>query len=218
VPSGNQDLEDVITAAINAAISRVFTGSPGRVESYDAATQRADITPMVRRTLYTAEGEPVPEDLPMLRSVRVIHPGGEDWALHIPLKRGDTVALLGMTLDPTAWQSTGQVSAPRDVRTHHLAHAVALAGYRIDSKPIPNASADYPTWAHKDGFKVTLKPSALEVDGASDAAALASKVNQAFTDIALAFSTYAPGTGGGSFPDIFVWADTTASSKLKTGG
>jgi hypothetical protein len=218
MPTGDQSLEDVIRAAVEAAVARIFTGTVGKVDSYDASTQRANITPQIRRVIYTAEGEPTTEALPMLRDVRVLHPGGEDWAMHIPLKAGDTVLLLPQQWDPTAWQSTGQLSNPRDSRTHHLAHCVALAGYRQDSKPIPGASSDFPTWQHKDGFKVTLKASTLEVDGASDAAALASKVNQALTDIALAFSTYIPGTGGSSFPDVFVWADTTASSKLKVGG
>jgi hypothetical protein len=217
MPQGELSLEELIRIAVDAGVARVNTSLPGRIESYDAESQTANVTPMLKRPVYTANGEPTYEQLPVIRSVKVLHPGGEDWALHIPLKAGDTVELRVMQWDPTGWQTTGQVSEPRDLRTHHLAHVVAVPGYRLDSKPIPGASADFPTWQHKDGFKVTLKSNALEVGGSSDAAARASRVEAELDSIQNAFSTFVPGSGGASFPNPYVRVSGVGSTKLKTG-
>jgi Phage protein Gp138 N-terminal domain len=217
MPTGEINLEELITLAVETGIARVNTSLPGTVVSYDAATQRADIRPGLNRIIHTAEGAPVSEALPILRAVRVVHPGGKDWALHIPLKEGDTVGLIVSQADPTGWQTRGEVSDPRDRRLHSLAHVWAVPGWRTDNAPIPGASADYPTWSHKDGFKVTLKSDGLEVGGATDAAALASKVN-ALSEAFAAHTHLFVGTGSVSTVNpAFVHSDT-ASTKLKVSG
>lgn len=218
MPNGSQSLESVIALALEALAGRISTALPGRIDSYNASTQTADITPMVKRPVPSSEeGSFSFLALPQIQGVRVVHPGGQDWAMHIPLKAGDSVLLVVSQWDPSAWQATGEVSEPPDVRTHSPAHAIAIPGYRHDSQALQGVSADYPTFRHKDGFTVTLKPTGMEVGGSSDSAALASKVNtlsQAFQSHTHLFT----GTGSvGAVSPTFVHQDT-ASQRLKVGG
>jgi hypothetical protein len=221
VPKGSQSLESVIELALEAGMGRINTALPARVESYDSATQMAVVTPMLNRPVPSSEGDSAYqfETLPQIRDVRVIHPGGQDWALHIPLKAGDSVLLIVSQWDPSLWQESGEVSAPADIRPHSLAHAIALPGYRPNPQRLAGVSADHPTFRHKDGFTVTLKSDSIEVGGASERAALESKIHSELDLIQNAFSTFVPGSGGASFPNPYLRAGrTVGSTKLKTSG
>lgn len=219
MPNGSQNLESVIGLAMEALAGRINTALPARVDSYDAPSQLATVTPMVKRPVPSSEGDASFsfEALPQIRDVRVIHPGGQDWALHIPLKPGDSVLLIVLQWDPSGWQQTGEVSAPADTRTHSIAHAIALPGYRRDGQRLAGVSSDYPTFRASGGFTVTLKPTGMEVGGASDAAALASKVNL----LSQAFAAHKHAFIGAGTVDVVTPVFThqdTASDKLKVGG
>lgn len=126
------DLDDVPDAAsaadlaFAARMAEVHTILPGRVVSYDSATQRVDVRPMVRRPVPRADGGVLLEELPIVRSVPVVLPGGGGFHVYIPLAAGDHVLLLCGDLDPARFLDTSEPSDPVDHRRHHLAHAFAL--------------------------------------------------------------------------------------------
>lgn len=222
MPNGSVDDSELLRIAIREALASIAGPMPGRVDSYDASAGTATITPMLTRPVPTADGGAQYEPLPQIYSVKVIHPGGEDWALHIPLKQGDSVLLVPLKWDPSPWEPQGQRSNPRDRRMFSIAHAIAFAGYRPNNKPIAGASADYPTWQHKDGFQVTLKSNALEVGGASDAAALASKVDDLANIVNNHVHPYTwTGSAGSGSTSVLASPYTggpSGSTKLKVGG
>jgi hypothetical protein len=137
------DAPSAADLAFAARMAEVHTVIPARVVSYDSAEQRVDVRPMVRRPVPRADGGTLLEDLPMVRSVPVILPGGADFYLHIPLEAGDHVLLLCADSDPARFLETAQPSDPIDHRRHHLAHAFALPVVRPRAQALsPDPGAD----------------------------------------------------------------------------
>lgn len=225
---------DLLQLAIDARLADLCVALPGRVESYDASAQTADVKPMVRRLVPTPDEDSIAEELPTIFAVPVCHPGGNGWGLHIPLAAGDTVLLVFQQWDPTEWQRTGEISDPPDQRRHSLAHAVAIPGYRAKQAALSGASSSDVTFT-KDGFGITIKSDAVEIGGSltvksdrvevggtSDAAALATKVDaliaafDSHTHITTA--TVGPGPAVGTIaPTVSPVGGTSASQALKLG-
>jgi hypothetical protein len=134
------DIGALIEAHLEALQDRLHTALPGRVERYDAAKQLADVAPQIKRALSREDGSLVYETHPTIRAVPVVHPRWGSWFVHAPLAAGDTVLLLCCEGDLAQWRQTGQVSAPLDVRRHHLAHAVAIPGLFPRGKELASSS------------------------------------------------------------------------------
>ncbi len=210
--------------AMEARVATINVALPGRVDSYNATTQRADVTPLIKRAVRTPDEDYLYEDLPQIPNVRVIHPGGEDWALHVPIKQGDTVQLIFQQWDPAEWMRTGEVSAPADKRRFSLAYATAIPGFRAADQTIPGAVSDAITLSHKNGFVVKVTNSRVEVGGNSDSASRASLTDDQLNDLKTAINgwTPVPNDGGAALKvALTTWlADVanTGSTKLKVGG
>ena len=127
------DLESVIRAWLDRHELELRGPLPGRVESYDAATQTANVMPMLRLPLPPpTHDEPVAyEDPPVVPCVPVLWPRVGTWFLSLPLQPGDYVLLVPCEGDwSEVWANgTGEPSSPPDIRRHHLAHCVALPGF-----------------------------------------------------------------------------------------
>lgn len=123
-------LSELLDAEREATQDELHTSFPGRIESYDAAAQVADVRPMVRRSLVREDGTIVHEDLPTLRAVPVVWPratsGG--WFMHFPLGAGDEVRVDVCERDIARWLQTGELSTAPDGRLHHLANATCTPG------------------------------------------------------------------------------------------
>lgn len=199
--TGDLSMAEVLRLALDGRIAQLNTAMPARVESYDHTTQTARVKPLLKRAVPTPEEGYTLEELPEVHRVKVIHPGGEDWALHLPLKTGDTVQLVINQWDLSEWSRTGNASAPADRRTHSLANAVAFPGLRADAKAITGTSATNATLKHAGGFAVTFTPTGIQIGGASDALALASKVDAEINKIwaFLTTSAVTPIDGGTAF-------------------
>ncbi len=186
----------------------VHTAFPGKVQSYDAAKRTADIVPQIVPVIPGADpedDEDLEDPLPVLMAVPIMFPRAGGATIEFDVAAGDTVLVVICERDIKCWLATGERDQPTVHSLHSLNGAVAIPGL-------------YPSNAAGPTFKVAMKSNRMEVGGASDAAALASKVDQMSQDIALAFSTFIPGTGGASFPDPYIHGGSSASQKLKLGG
>ena len=124
--SGPEALGELLEAWREGLQDELHTSTFGTVESYDASTQRADVRPAVRRTLYREDGTPVAEDLPVLRAVPIVQLAVNGFVVHLPVRVGDEVLVIVPDRDPSRWIQTGRVSDAPDGRLHHLAHSVAI--------------------------------------------------------------------------------------------
>lgn len=191
----------------------------GRIESYDIDNQVADIKPMVLRQVPsgTEEGLDRTEERPVIPHVRVLHYCFGGFYIHAPPAVGDFVLLVILDQDPSVWQRTGELSPPADRRLHHIAHAVAVPGLFPSTMALDGLGNNL-QFGKQGGVTITVTPARMEVDGNTDAAALASKVADLKTAVANMFSSFIGGSGGANFPNPFTPPSDYASTKLKLGG
>lgn len=220
-----------------------YTGCPGRVQSYDAATQTADVVPLVRHPVPQPDGSYTMEDLPVVPSVPVVMLRSGRMFVAPPLAAGDTVQLLVNTSAIGHWRAgTGDVTDPGDLRRQHLAHAVAIPGLYVRSKALAHASTTDLVMGDDQGTRVAIKPDgtvtvttgagvALQVDpngtvhlggSAGEFVAMAALVTAQLDALksAIAGAAVVPMDGGAAFKAAMLaslssWPASVAATKTK---
>lgn len=116
-------------------------GFPGRIQNYDPQTQTATIVPLLRVQVPHPSGEYTYEEAPAIPHVAIIQPRVRGWFFALPVQDGDTVMCVCCDGDVGTWRrGSGDVTSPRDLRRHHLAHTVAFVGLYTFNQPL----AHYP--------------------------------------------------------------------------
>ena len=118
------DFSDIISSAIKSVISGMHTCLPGRIESYDYTTQKANVLPLLRDVY--SDGEEI--DMPVIIDVPVIFPAIGSVGLTFPVNPGDGVLLVFAERSIDKWLSLGGVVTPDDPRRFDLSDAVAIVG------------------------------------------------------------------------------------------
>jgi hypothetical protein len=122
-------LVELLTAAIDGRLGGVHTALPGRIESYDASTQKATVKPLIQNVELPAEGAEIVDVLPVLHDVPVIFPRTAGFFLSLAVAPGDLVLLVFLERSADLWlHSQGGDTHPVDPRRHDLSDAVALPG------------------------------------------------------------------------------------------
>jgi hypothetical protein len=220
-------LEDALERLLDAREEELHTALPGRIESYDAAAQVADVTPLIRRAVPRADGGTLAEPMPTIRAVPVVWPRAGDWFLHMPLAPGDTVLLVCCERDLARWRQTGELSDPVDRRAHHLAHAVAIPGVYPRTEPLNDTPIDKLVIGKQFSgigepaipvLTVRIGPFDIKLgtESASDFVALASLVAAELAKIQTTLGTGSAPVGGGTvtFGTPYVPA-SVAATKVK---
>lgn len=150
---------EAIRAAIASMLGDVHVGLPGRIESWDPATQRADVKPLIKRVFYTAERERVVEELPCIPNVPVLFPRTTTMFMSWPLKIGDHVELrfTERSIDQFM-EKKGVDTDPLDVRRFDLSDAVARVGFYPDSKQLADVHPDNLVIGKDGGTQMHFKP------------------------------------------------------------
>lgn len=219
-------LEELIKLAMDFRLLDLHVAIPGKVESFDGSTCKANVRPMVRRAVPTKTGRRRLEELPVIQNVRVSYAGGKGLAVAYPLEAGDTGTIVFCETPIAEWGRTGENADPGDLRRHTLSGAVFFPGLYTDGDK-PTIASDGITLGKKDGsFVLKVKQDVVEIGGNTDAAALASKVSD-LADFVYSHAHAFAGTGtvqapiagtppAGPFPRSALTG--IGSSKLKLGG
>ena len=88
---------------------------PGKVVSYDAVRQTAEIQPAVKMGSMT---------FPLLADVPVFMP------VPFEVRPGDACLVVFADIDIDAWFDTGEASVPRSARRHSLSDGFAFVGWK----------------------------------------------------------------------------------------
>lgn len=199
-------LEVLLERWREAMQDELHTAIPGRVESYDASAQTADVQPMIRRLVPRADGGTLREQLPIVRAVPVVHPRWGSWFVHAPLAAGDFVLLVMCERDLARWRTTGEVSDPVDRRAHHLSHAVAIPGVYPRTRQLGAGStpADALVIGREGGATIKVRDDGQVHVAGSDQLARSANLDQHLSAIAAdltAIGTAIEGiTGPGTLP------------------
>jgi hypothetical protein len=213
-------LSDVLLSAFDALQNSIHTCLPGRVKSYDSATQTAEIIPVVKQAFTNTDGSIDLVELPVLPNVPVAWPRAGGCYLHFPMAAGDHVMLVFSEAAYALWRETGKLAEPGDRERHSLSYAFAYPGIAPDA----DAFADAPA---SEAVLVVGSGGALRVSEAgAGAAAQPVMTADAFLTVlqaactAAGAATVAVGAGGASaaftaFIGVFSAAGLISSSKLK---
>lgn len=119
-----EQLAELIERALDARLAQIFGMLPGKVVSYDAATQRADVQP--EPNTHDEDGAEIAH--PVLPGVLVRWPRGHGGcAITMPLQSGDRVMLVAASAGLDRWTKDGTTSPDED-RRGDMSDMVALAG------------------------------------------------------------------------------------------
>lgn len=132
-------LGQVVRQALDVRLGAMRVSMPGRIESFDAATQLARVTPLLKEEYENDEGAAVVEALPVINNVPVFIPGGGTFVDTFPIAAGDECLLIFSDRSLDVWKERGGVVDPVAADRHTLTDAVALVGVR--SKP--NKATEY---------------------------------------------------------------------------
>ena len=135
------ELATLIWSAIQTQLVDVHTAIPGRVESYDADRQVANVKPMLRRVLRSEEMDRITEELPVIPCVPVAWLKGGGAFVTLPLAVGDTGLLVFSEHLIDRWRATGEDVDPGDLRRHDLSGAVFYPGLSTAANRIQNSSS-----------------------------------------------------------------------------
>ncbi len=139
-----QDPAAPFQALRDAIKSEIHCSLPGIVHAFDPITQTATIQPAVRTRVKTETGiEHV--QLPLLANVPVFFPGGGQYALTMPIQKGDECLVVFADSCIDAWWQSGGVQNQIDMRSHDISDGYAFVGFRSRPKALPNFQTDIPT-------------------------------------------------------------------------
>lgn len=216
-------LAEYMEAFRGALQNELHTALVGRIESYDASRQTADVRVMQKRALTTNDGGRVFEQLPILRRVPVVQlratVGG--WFVHMPIAAGDEVVLFVLERDYQRWRQTGDESVTPDTRLHHLANAIAYPGLPSSGNLLASPPADKLVIGQIGGIEITISDGGIvEITGATEVraggTARLAEAGPVLAELAKIQATLLTGTAGGS-PVNFATAYTAPSTEADIG-
>ena len=147
--------DDTIALIAQSVRATIYTALPGRVVSYDPATQTATVQP-----LYKAKFNGEPMQMPELLSVPVVMPRGGGYAISFPIKPGDGVQLMFQSRNSDLWYNEGGEQEGFTARMHDLSDAVAMPGL----EPSPRALSDY----NADSFELRSEDGTTKIEITDD--------------------------------------------------
>jgi len=177
----------IIDLAFYARSRMMRVALPGRVESYDAATQKANVQPLIMDEDFDDLGERVAQRLPVVTNVPVCFPGAGGYRVTFPMAIGNTVLLVFSSSSLDRWLSRGGEVDPEDDRHHHISDAVAIPGL-FDFAHVPTSAPTDAMVLHA----ATLK---LGADDASDPVVRKSDLDQVVATFNGHHHLYNPGPG-----------------------
>ena len=164
--SKSPELPELLSAVINKMIEEVHVATPGIIKKYNAATQVADVQPLLKRTIVFEDGSTSDEGLPLIPSVPVWFPRSKNYFLSLELSVGDPVILLicEKSIDEFFMTSDGKTQiAPKDLRHHDLSDAIAIPGFFPISNPITDIIATGAAFGKLHGAQVRATGNAVEI-------------------------------------------------------
>lgn len=178
--SRSPELVEVLRMALDSRLQEVHTALPGRIETYDAVNQLANVKPLLKRTVQADTGEDIIEELPVITNVPVAFPRSAQFKLTFPIVPGDYVLLVFNERSIDQFIEKGDDTDPVDFRMHQLADAVAYPGFYPKTRKLQQADTTDMVVGQDGGTAVIhFNPDgtiSFTAKVASDAMALASLV------------------------------------------
>ena len=160
-------MAEVISKAIKSQLLDLHVSLPAKIESYNAAEQKANITPLLRKKYLKDDAEVA---LPVINNVPVQWPsasGGSSF-LHLPLKAGDVGMAIFCERSLDLWKSgDNSTVTPNDPRHHNITDAIFIPGINAFKSALQNVSADNAV-LQNGNMRIEIDPSGkISIEGES---------------------------------------------------
>lgn len=225
--SRSPTLAEVLRTALNMSLVNMHVALPGRIEKYDAATQKADVQPMIQLKTPTNDGGSLLENLPIINEVPVMFPRCGTFFISFPLVVGDYVLLVfnDASIDNYATGTLSVPADPGDFRTHDINDAVCFPGFFPFASALKQAdTTNLALGKDEGGIQIHLTPGGVaEVKfgggTANKSAAIAENLQTLYIQFKALYDAHVHPTGvGPSGPPAVPatpWNNAIASTKLK---
>lgn len=155
---------------IDSKLLKVHTTTIGVIESFDSEKQTAVIQPAIKRIVTVEDRETITytsENNPLLVNVPVVFPGGGDWFMTFPVKKGDECLIFSMERSIGNWKKNGGIQDPSNYkRKLSFKDAVAMVGIQSQASSLPNFNASEPELRNRDGsIKLTMGTTGMTLKG-----------------------------------------------------
>jgi hypothetical protein len=159
------DFIDANDRVLTRRLQDTRVAMPGRIVSYDATKQVADVQPVVRDTR-DVDFQATVTQLPVINSVPLVFPYGGAFRLLFKPAVGDTVLLVFCDVSIDIWAHQGGDDVdPRDGRRHELSDAIAIVGVRPSSKPWAGGDIEGVSLGKDAGTQVVIKDGYVGLGG-----------------------------------------------------
>jgi hypothetical protein len=210
-------LAQILKQAIDNRLLDIHTALIGKIETYDAARQLADIKPVAKCALRDSDGALKQEDLPLLVDVPILFPRAGGFFISLPIQAGDFVQVIFNegSIDEFLTESSSTISS---AGRFTLQGAVALPGLYPEAKALVDAHETNLVLGRERGTQIHVddKKIYLGSDKASEALALASKVKEELDRIKSVFNnhTHLSSTGPIKPSDKIIASSNIATMKV----
>jgi hypothetical protein len=179
--------EAAIKDMVQGELRKVHTMCPGKVLSYDAATQTAKVELLVKKRYKDPETDEIVYDRALIiPQCPVAFPSGGGFSITFPLQEGDAVVVLFAERSLSEWKASpnNTPQEPFDGRVFNASDAIVIPGAPSPSRPLAgNATASN---------AVVIKTTEVRMGDAtaSQALALASAVEAKLNSFIAAYNTH----------------------------
>jgi hypothetical protein len=181
-------VQSVLNEWLDERLNFLHTAMPGKFKSYDAATQTAEVVPVIKQSLLAGDDSRAEVELPVIPNVKVHWPKAGGFYWHFPIAAGDYCQLIFNEAAIGFWRANGTVASPGDLERHGLSHPYAYPGGWPDSDPLPDAPSAEAVIIVPGGKHLRVSTAS----GVADAVALAQKVATQFDQLKAAITSWVP--------------------------
>lgn len=155
---------------IDSSIAEIHTTTIGVIESFDPKTQTVAVQPAIKKVI-AVEGQTTitytSDKYPLLVNVPVIFPGGGDWFLTFPIKKGDECLIFSMERSTDNWRINGGLQDPSNYkRKLSFKDAIVMVGLNSKATSLPTFNDAEPEIRNRDGdLKLTMTADGMTLTG-----------------------------------------------------
>lgn len=162
----NRSQSEIAALILENRIAEIFISLPAKIVSYDFATQKASVKPLINDKY--SDGKT--KVLPIINNVPVQFPSSQEAIVHYPINAGLEVTLLFSQRSLEEWLDNGGEVVPDDPRINNLTDAIAIVG-RLKPFGVPSLAEN------NDDFLIKFKNSKIVLKKNGDAEITATNVS-----------------------------------------
>ncbi len=223
----NPTLAEALQVIINQSIGSIFVSLPGKVISYNAEDQTANIKPLIQHNYQSIDGNNILDDIPVLQNIPVIFQRGGGFFMSYPLNENDKVLIVFNDRSIDKYMSTTSQDSvdPVNFTPNGLNGAVCIPGFfqTFDKLSQDDSNlSDMMIGQADGGMKIRIKDTVINIENSNKAdksAALAEPLKTMWEAFKTIFDNHVHPTGTGpsgvTATQATAFDDQIISNKLK---